>query len=217
MAKLKTFDLQGVELEEVDLDEELLKSSVNTQLTKDYLVIMRKNSRQWSANTRGRSEVVHSNAKPHPQKGTGRARQGCITAPQYRGGGVAFGPKPKFAQRIRMNKRERRIATQYLLTQKIRNGNLCFLQFDDLKRPQTKAVCNLLKGAGIKDKKILFLGDIIEERKTDRKLFYLSMRNIPKTYFLPITVVNGYDIAASQEVVVFAHAKDTLIQVLELK
>jgi len=214
MAKLKKFDLQGVEISEIDLDEQLFKTSVNTQLVKDYLIVMRNNSRQWSAHTKGRREVMHSNAKPHPQKGTGRARQGCIVAPQYRGGGVVFGPKPKFNQHVRMNKKERRAATRYLLMKKICDGNLCFLQFENLTIPQTKSVCKFLIGAGMKDRKVLFLGDTIVEKREERELFYLSMRNIPKTYFLPITAFNGYDIAASQEVVVFDRARDALMNLL---
>ena len=77
-------------------------------MIKDYIVALRANKRQWSANTKGRTEVNHSNKKPWRQKGTGNARQGTFAAPQFKGGGVVFGPKPKFDQHVRINRQERR-------------------------------------------------------------------------------------------------------------
>ncbi len=82
MAVVKKYNLSGNELEQIELDDGLLQPSANPQMIKDYLVAYRRNQRQWSANTKGRSEVRHSGQKPHPQKGTGRARQGCLAAPQ---------------------------------------------------------------------------------------------------------------------------------------
>ena len=88
------------------LDDAFLDVQANSQMIKDYIVALRANARQWSANTLGRSEVVHSTKKPHRQKGTGSARQGSLVSPQYRGGGIVFGPKPKFDQHVRINKKK---------------------------------------------------------------------------------------------------------------
>ena len=96
MTKLKKYDIEGEKIEEVDLDDKLLDVQVNPKSIKDYIVAIRKNARQWSANSKGRSDINHSNKKPHAQKGTGNARQGTIKASQYRGGAAVFGPKPKF-------------------------------------------------------------------------------------------------------------------------
>ena len=215
MLKLKTFDLQGQELQEVDVDETLVDISVNLQLIKDYLVALRKNARQWSANTRGRSEIAHSNAKPHPQKRTGRARQGCIKTAQYRGGATVFGPKPKHNQHVYINRKERRAAIRYLLAQKMCNGNTYVLKLDSGYKPKTKSVVHFLRAANIENKTILFLGDTTEEMKGERKVFYLSMRNIPKTHFLPITLCSGYDVMAHQNIVVFDRAVGDLINILK--
>src|SRR3989338_2388059 len=84
---LKKFNLEGKETGSVELSEELLQGKANPHMVKDYLVALRANARQWSANTQTRREVNHSHQKPHPQKGTGRARQGFLGATQYRGGG----------------------------------------------------------------------------------------------------------------------------------
>lgn len=94
MPKLKTYQLNGKVAAEQEVPAALVESDVNAQLIKDYLIALRANARQWSANTKGRSEVCHSKKKPHRQKGTGNARQGTLAAPQYKGGGRVFGPKP---------------------------------------------------------------------------------------------------------------------------
>ncbi|NGX50387.1 MAG: 50S ribosomal protein L4 [Chlamydiae bacterium] len=214
MANLKKYDLKGKELEEVSLEKELLEITVNSQLVKDYLVAVRKNARQWSANTKGRSELAQSNAKPHPQKGTGKARQGSLKSPQYRGGATVFGPKPKFNQHVRINRKERRAAISYLLAQKALKGNIRFLKLGALKAPKTKSICSFLKAAGIENKRILFLCDGATKTEKERKNFYLSMRNIPRTYFLPITNFSGYDVIANQELVVLDSAKDEFMKAL---
>lgn len=214
MAKLKKYDLDGKEVEEVSVDEKLLDVSVNQQLIKDYIVALRKNARQWSANTKGRSEIALSNSKPHPQKGTGRARQGCIKTAQYRKGAIVFGPKPKFDQHVRINKKERRAAIHYLLAQKMTEGNIRLLKLKALKEPKTKSVCKFLDAAGLKSKKVLFLCDQGEKTKGQRVNFYLSMRNIPGARFLPIENISGYDLMRTQEVVVIDTAQEKLLSAM---
>ena len=110
MATLKKYDLQGKEVGKVDLDDALLKAGTHPQSIKDYIVAIRKNARQWSASTKVRKEVSHTGRKPHPQEGQGRSRQGDLAAPQYKGGGIVFGPKPKFNMHVRINRKERRAA-----------------------------------------------------------------------------------------------------------
>src|SRR4029079_6416271 len=93
-------------------------------MVKDYIIALRANARQWSANTKGRSEVSHSTKKPHPQKGGGRARQGSLVAPQYKGGGRVFAPKPKFEQHVRINRKERQAAIRFLISEKWKANKL---------------------------------------------------------------------------------------------
>lgn len=217
MKKLKKYDLDGKELEEVSVDEKLLKISVNSQLIKDYVVAVRKNARQWSANTKGRSEIALSNSKPHPQKGTGRARQGCVKVSQYRKGAVVFGPKPKFDQHVKINKKERRSAIHYLLAQKVTEGHIRLLKLKALKEPRTKSVTKFIKAAGLKDKKVLFLCDRDEKTEKNRTNFYLSMRNVPDARFMPIDSVSGYDLMRTQEVVVIDSAEKQLMKAMGSK
>jgi len=212
--KLKKYDLQGKEVEEVEVKDSLLKSSVNSQLIKDYIVAVRKNARQWSANTKGRSEIALSNSKPHPQKGTGRARQGCIKVSQYRKGAVVFGPKPKFDQHVRINKKERRAAIHYLLAQKVTDGKMHLLNLGGMKAPKTKSVCKFLDAAGLHEKKVLFLCDEEDKTKEERTNFYLSMRNIPGAHFMPLSSISGYDLMRAHEVVVIDSAQKQLLSAM---
>lgn len=214
MPKLKKYDLKGKEVEEVEIDDKLLQVSVNQQLIKDYIVAIRKNARQWSANTKGRSEIALSNSKPHPQKGTGRARQGCVKVSHYRKGAVVFGPKPKFDQHVRINRKERRAAVQYLLSQKVSDGKMHLLKLGGLKEPKTNSVIKFLDAAGLKEKKVLFLCDEGEKTEKDRSTFYLSMRNIPGARFMPFQSISGYDLMRSQEVVVIDTAQDEFLKVM---
>lgn len=107
MAELKKYNLAGEALGQVAINDELLESNANSQMIKDYIVALRENARQWSANTQTRAEVNHSGKKPHPQKGTGKARQGYLGSPQYKGGGRVHTPRPKFDQHVRINRKEK--------------------------------------------------------------------------------------------------------------
>lgn len=212
--KCKKFDLTGKEIGDVEVAYDETKE-VPSQLIKDYIVALRANARQWSANTKGRSESQHSGAKPHAQKGTGKARQGFLGAPQYKGGGRVGGPKPKFDQHIKINQKEKRAAIKALLIEKLKSGDLFFLQ-DDLEKylpePKTKVVGEFLHTIGCEGKRIVFLGQACGEKSTNN--FKLSMRNISKTTYLALENVNGYDLLVNQKIMVLESAKETLMAVL---
>ena len=87
MSALKKYNLAGEEIGNVAVEKSLAESIANSQMVKDYIVALRANARQWSANTKTRAEVKHTTKKPHPQKGQGRARHGNLVGPQFRGGG----------------------------------------------------------------------------------------------------------------------------------
>ena len=225
MAILKKYDLAGKEVGEVEINDELLKINVNGQMIKDYLVALRANARQWSASTKTRAEVNHSGKKPHPQKGTGRARQGYLGATQYKGGGRVFAPKPKFDQHVRINKKERKAAIRHLIAEKVRENNICILMEEPLKAPKTKKVHGFLRESKLLGRKVLFLGlgtEEAQEKKTKKsasksggsEVFVKSMRNIPATQFQLVSNINGYDIARSHGLVVLESALDKLMGLL---
>lgn len=220
MAVLKKYNLAGQEVGQIALDDELLKTSAHSQMIKDYLVALRANARQWSANTKSRAEVNHSGKKPHPQKGTGRARQGYLGAPQYKGGGRVHAPKPKFDQHVRINRKEKRAAIRHLIAEKIQADRLHVLQFEDIKEPKTQLVARFLKSREFTGKRVLFLGDLVIEGAKEGvaqvapsskfENFVLSLNNIPRSEFMFMPNISGYDIALHHEIVIMEGALDQL-------
>lgn len=230
MGTFKKYNLIGEEVGEVAIDDAFIEVNANHQMIKDYIVALRANLRQWSASTKGRKEISHSNKKPHRQKGTGNARQGTLAAPQCRGGGVVFGPKPKFNQHVRINRKERHLASRHLLAEKLKNNEVIVLEDNallDFKKPSTKSVAEFLKRNNLERKRILFVGEgdyhQIELEGFSRKIsiasdkheaFKKSVRNLPKSSFVIAQNVNGYDLIAAQRVVITESALEELKNVL---
>lgn len=214
MATLKKYSLEGKEVGQVQVSEAFVNAEANGQMIKDYIIAIRENARQWSANTKGRSEVNHSTQKPHPQKGGGRARQGRLSSPQYKGGGRVFSPKPKFDQHVRINKKERKAAIRFLFAEKVRENKVRVIETTILDAPKTKTIANFVKACDVKGR-VLFLGEgnyvevnVNEARKSisvqcdKHRNFIKSLRNIPKTEFSLAKNINGYHIMIAHEIVV---------------
>ena len=224
MANIKKFDLSGKEKGQITVKDELLKREANSQMIKDYIVALRTNARQWSAHTKSRSEVSHSGQKPHPQKGTGRARQGYLGAPQYKGGGRVGGPRAKFDQHVSINRKEKRAAIRFLLAEKIQNDHIIILEDEAFKAPKTKKVADFLKGRELFGKKVLIIGGLEEKKANSKKKktetkkddnFLKSLRNIPKAAYIVLDNVSGYDILAHKNVILMEPAVDKLMKILE--
>lgn len=209
MAILKKYDLSGKEIEAIQIDDALLESSAHPQMIKDYIVAIRNNARQWSASTKGRSEVNRTGRKPHPQKGQGRSRQGCFAAPQYKGGGIVFGPKPKFDQHVRINKRERQAAVRFLLAEKIKANQVHILKSEKMPKPKTQKIAGFLKAVNLLDQRVLFL-----DTADGHKELLLSLRNIPKKEYSILFNINGYNLALCRDVVILDSAFDQLLTIL---
>lgn len=224
MATLKKYNLSGEEIGQIALGEHWDCVEANHQMIKDYIVALRANARQWSANTKTRAQVKHTTKKPHPQKGQGRARQGSLVSPQYRGGGRAFGPKPKFDQHVKINQKERKAAIRYLISEKLKDNRLILIENTHMEAPKTKTLVTLLKGLKISGS-ILFLGessfvDVETEGKVQKVTvssskhdhFMKSMRNIPRADFMLASNVSGYDVLIAQDIVMTESALHELDQ-----
>lgn len=221
MSTLKKYDLSGREQGQVKLNEMLVVAKANGQMVKDYIVALRANARQWSANTKGRSEVSHSTKKPHPQKGGGRARQGSLVAPQYKGGGRVFGPKPKFDQHVRINRKERQAAIRSLLAEKLRAGKVHVVENFTLDAPKTKSVVEFMKATQLSGR-VLFLGEAaylepfmegLPSFNVSQEIhnnFIKSMRNIPKASFALVKNISGYDVLVAHHIVLTEKALNEL-------
>ena len=222
MSTLKKYNLEGQEVGHVAVSETLANAEANGQMIKDYIIALRANARQWSANTKTRGEVNHSTKKPHPQKGGGRARQGRLSSPQYKGGGRVFGPRPKFDQHVRINKKERKAAIRFLISEKIRENQILILESTTIPAPRTKSVAAFIEKTGLTGI-ILFLGEgNYAEVKTENVVkrvsvqneihdnFIKSMRNIQKAEFSLATNISGYDVMRARNIVMTAAAFEEL-------
>lgn len=209
MAQLKKYDLDGKEIGKVDIDDAILSLVAHPQSVKDYLVAIRNNARQWSANTKGRKEVNRTGKKPHPQKGQGRSRQGCLAAPQYKGGGIVFGPKPKFDQHVKINRKERKAAVRSLIIEKIK-GNQVHVLAAEIGQPKTKIMSDFLKKLELLDKRVLFLGEVPGEKEP----LPLSIRNIVKKEYSLVPNISGYDVALCGTIFVLDEALERFLSLI---
>lgn len=222
MSTLKKYDLEGKELGKIDVTEKLATASANPQMVKDYIVAIRANARQWSAHTKTRAEVSHTTKKPHPQKGGGRARQGSLVAPQYKGGGRVFAPRAKFDQHVRINKKERQAAIRFLLAEKIKNNQLHVVQSFELSEPKTKTISQFIQTLALNGR-VLFLAEgqyttiqgegqtaNVSARSEGHRNFSKSVRNVQKAQFALVKNISGYDVMVAKHIVLTESALEEL-------
>ncbi|HEY0777579.1 MAG TPA: 50S ribosomal protein L4 [Gemmatirosa sp.] len=181
--------------ERVTLPAELYDGTVNVpvmhQVVKAYLA----NQRQGTASTKTRGLVTGGNQKPWKQKGTGRARQGSIRAPQWPGGGTVFGPTPRdYTQRT--NRKVKALARKSAFNARAREGDLLVVESLAMDAPSTKQFLALLGRLGVAEKKVLVLTNGVREAT------YLSARNTPNVHVMPYTDASTYHVLWSDVVLV---------------
>jgi large subunit ribosomal protein L4 len=215
VATLKKYDLLGKETGSVKVDDALLKGAAHPQSIKDYIVALRTNARQWSANTKVRKEINRTGRKPHPQKGQGRSRQGDLAAPQYKGGGIVFGPKPKFDVHVRINRKEKRAAIRSLIIEKIKEGRVLVLDKAEFKAPKTQAMAKFFTEVEKLERRVLVLGESArDEMGLPNQHLVKSLRNIPKKDYALVPQVNGYALVRADSLVVLGSALDEFLSIL---
>lgn len=176
---------------------ELSETVFGRPMRKDLisLVIRYQNAKRnaLSGNTKSRSEVRGGGRKPYRQKGTGNARQGTIRAPQFRGGGITFGPTPRKGE-MKVQKKVRRLALQSAISAKRQSGELTLLDTLDIESGKTKTLQSLLKAIEVGRSTLI----VIPEK--DVKI-ESSARNIPHVSVIRVEGVNVYDLVAHQSIV----------------
>ncbi len=149
MAVIDVYNTDKEKTSEMELREDIFQVPVKNDVLHQVVVGQLASHRAGSASTKGRSEVIASGSKLYRQKGTGRARSGAASSPIRRGGGVAFGPKPrKYARRV--PKRVRKAALKMALTEKFQNDRLVVLQDFDLAETKTKAFVRVMENFDVK-------------------------------------------------------------------
>jgi large subunit ribosomal protein L4 len=206
MATANVVDQQGALTGSLDLAPEVFEANVNEALMHQALVRQLANARQGTSDTKNRSEVRGGGRKPYRQKGTGRARQGSIRAPQWEGGGVVFGPTPRsYAQD--MPRKQRRLALRSALTAKAQDGALTVLESFELEEPRTRAVVDLLESLNAGKRVLLVLG-------SHNEVLERSARNVPYVQVILASNLNVRDLLVAETVLITRDAVEHVTEVL---
>ncbi|MBQ9432426.1 MAG: 50S ribosomal protein L4 [Kiritimatiellae bacterium] len=192
MSTIKVFNPAGEAAGDLTVADELLVLDRGAQAVKDTVVAIRNGMRAGTACTLSKGEVAGSNKKPWKQKGTGRARAGLRQSPVWRGGGVAFGPKPRdYSQKI--NRKVRQLAFTRALSDRIAEGQVLVVEKFDFE-PKTKALVALLKKLGL-ERSVLLVTEQYEEN------VILASRNLQKIEAAKASEVDVYSLLLYRTIV----------------
>ena len=192
--KVDVLDVQGKKTGSVDLPSEIFDVQTNVPLIHQVVVAQLAAARQGTQSTKRHGEVSGTGKKPFKQKGTGRARQGSLRAPQMRGGYVTHGPKPRDYDQ-RTPKKMKAAAVRGALSDRARNGRLHVIaEFAIGSAPSTKAASAILSQLTARRNVLVVL-----DRSDDNS--YKSLRNIQSVHVLPVDQLNAYDILLSDDLV----------------
>jgi len=185
----------GAEKKTVELPDEIFAAKVNVPLIHQVVVAQQAAARQGTHAAKSRGQVRGGGRKPYRQKGTGRARQGSLRAPQYAGGGVVHGPQPRsYVQRT--PKKMKAAALRGALSDRLSHGRVLVVSgFVDGDVPRTKDAVAVLASAVAPGAKVL----VIAHR--DDEITWKSLRNVPSVHVLTEDQLNTYDVLASDHVV----------------
>ncbi len=196
-------DLAGSSVGSVDLPSAWFEGEVNVPVVHQVVTAQLAAARQGTHKTKTRGEVAGGGRKPWRQKGTGRARQGSIRAPQWVGGGVAHGRTPKDWS-VRVNKKVKRAALRSALTDRASSGDVTVVRELSFQTPRTKDALATLTALGHAEAKVLV---VLADR---HEATLRSLRNLPQVHTLVVDQLNTYDVVDS-DVVVFDEAALELI------
>lgn len=194
MPKIDVYDIAGKKVDTVELKEEVFGIEPNEAVVHSVLVNYLANQRQGTQSTKTRAEVSGGGRKPWRQKGTGRARQGSIRAPQWIKGGIALGPKPR-SYKYTVNKKEKRLAIKSVLSSKVLEKELTVVNEIKLKEIKTKEMQKALNNLKVEGKTLILLP---EKNETVQK----SARNIEGVKTTLVNTINVYDLLKYKNLVV---------------
>ena len=204
MAKVALYNMEGTKTGDMEVSDAIFAAEVNKSVLHQVVVNYLANQRQGTQSTKTRTEVRGGGIKPWRQKGTGRARQGSIRAPQWTGGGVVFAPVPRDYS-FKLNKKEKRAALKSALTSKVQGSSLIVvdeLKFDEIKTKNFTNVMNNLKV----EKGLVVIAD------NDTNVV-MSARNVADVDTTLVNTINVYDVMKAKTVVL---TKDAVAKIEEV-
>jgi large subunit ribosomal protein L4 len=195
MLSARFFSAAGDPGEPFQLPEELFDGIVHESVLHQVVKAHLANQRQGNASTKTRGEIAGGGRKAWRQKGTGRARQGSIRAPQWRGGGVVFGPSPR-SYRQEVPRKVRALARRSAFNSRALAEQIAVIERFDLDAPKTRRVTELLGKVGIAGRKVLILTD------GSNQAVYLSARNLPDIEVMPMREASAYDVLRASSLLI---------------
>ena len=186
MPKINVYDINGKKVKELELNEAVFGIEPNEAVVHSVLINYLANQRQGTQSTKTRAEVRGGGKKPWRQKGTGRARQGSIRAPQWIKGGIALGPKPR-SYKYTVNKKERRLAIKSILSSKVLEKELTVVDKLELAEIKTKTMVKALSDLKVEGTTLIILPE-------QNKNFLMSERNIEGVKTILINNINVFDL-----------------------
>ena|SRR5699024_6426561 len=206
MLKVKVYNQEGAEVKDLELNEAVFGIEPNKQALFDMVLLQRASLRQGTHKVKNRTEVSGGGKKPWRQKGTGRARQGSIRAPQWRGGGVVFGPTPR-SYKFKINRKVGRLALRSALSTKIIDNEFMALDTIKFDAPKTKEMVKVLSNLEAPAKTLIVMDEIDETVAR-------SANNIPGVKLLDARRVNVYDVLNSNKLIMTEAAIKSVEEVL---
>lgn len=195
MAEVKIKDAAGKDAGTATLVDSVYGIEPNMHVMHRTVKAQRNSWRQGTANTRTRSMVSGGGRKPWRQKGTGRARQGTIRAPQWRGGGVVFGPHTR-SYNEKVNSKEIKLAMRSVLSSKLAGDAIVVVKPFEFDEPSTKKAAEAIKALGLTGQRVTL---IVTNEDVNT---FLSMRNLPYVEVLPVNNINVYDLIDNKTLVI---------------
>ena len=186
MPKIDVVDMKGKKVSDLELAENIFGIEPNKTIVHSVLVNYLANQRQGTQSTKTRAEVRGGGKKPWRQKGTGRARQGSIRAPQWIKGGIALGPKPR-SYKYAVNKKERQLAIKSILSSKVLEKELTVVDKLEVKEIKTKTMVKALADMKVEGKTLI----VLPEKNNE---VYMSSRNIEGVKTILLNNINVFDL-----------------------
>jgi large subunit ribosomal protein L4 len=206
MPKVALYNVSGIQVGEVELSDAVFGLEPHVHAIHEAVLMQQASLRQGTHKVKGRSEVRGGGRKPWKQKGTGRARQGSIRAPQWKGGGVVFGPTPR-SYAYKLPKKVRRLAIKSALSSKVVDSNLIVLDALALSAPKTKEFAAILNNLKV-NSKALVVGATYDDNVA------LSARNIPGVKFVAADGINVLDVMVHDKLIMTKDAVQKVEEVL---
>lgn len=207
MAKINVLNLSGEKVKDLTLKDEVWNIEVNEGVLAEAIINQRASLRQGTASTKTRAEVSGTGRKPWRQKGTGHTRQGSKRSPQWPGGGIALGPKPRDYDK-KINKKVRRLALKSALSTKFKEKNLIVLENLNLNSNKTKDFVNTLKNLKVLNKALIITSE-------ENENLFLAVRNNRNITNLSVEGLNVLDIMLNENLIMDETSVKKLEEVLK--